>query len=582
MKNKAIYLVIIPSTIALLVALSEGNVISLVYAIIIGLALGVGECVYLNKSRFHLNKLQLVLAAAIGLLICYAGCKVFYQTWIPSQYKMRIIVTKIFSDYPSGLRIICIFLAIVSWPAATTLSGVALYYVVRCVKSINYRGIWTELIKGFSWTSLLKKIGKTIGYILLAVLIGTALLIGVYDLPTNQIANNVEKSSYIIQEEGTYPHLVEWATSQLDNWTDSIMLMESANEAITDPINDAMNIPRGYISGYNPAETIVAHYIKGMPYERITEYPRYWHGYLVFLKLLLEVMDYETIRLLNGIAQILLVVLLSLLLVKKGHKLASVSYIAAYLMLMPIALAKSIQFSTCFYVFSIGCLALLLIKDEEREKKSQVVFLYCGILTAFFDFLTYPISTFGVPMLVYLLLSDSETTESKLSAIIKNGLSWCIGFAGMWASKWVLASIITGENIIANGIGAVANRTSNFSPDGTSKYSIYACEIKNFKTFFKTPATLIVIMLLAFLIVKCIRMKKRSFEDNVRILFPFFLTGLAPIVWYAFATNHSMIHYWFTNKACVISILAILFGVSCLLQVSNPSEDQNRDSQKSL
>ena len=60
--------------------------------------------------------------------------------------------------------------------------------------------------------------------------------------------------------------------------------------------------------------------------------------------------------------------------------------------------------------------------------------------------------------------------------------------------------------------------------------------------------------------------KDLTIRDYVRTLFPFLLTGLAPVAWYAFATNHSVIHYWFTNKACVVSFLGIVFGLVCLLQ----------------
>ncbi|MCR5453071.1 MAG: hypothetical protein K6F00_10620 [Lachnospiraceae bacterium] len=324
---------------------------------------------------------------------------------------------------------------------------------------------------------------------------------------------------------------------------------------------------------YYPAETIVEHYVKGKPFDSVVDYPRYWHGYLVILKPLLIFMEYKEIRILNGILQIALTILICVLLFKKGYKLAVVPYLLSYMMLMPAAMAKCFQFSTCFYIFNFRCLALLLSdNNEKRKRQAQVIFLYCGIMTAFFDYLTYPVSTFGIPMLFYLLLSAYDPAGSKLRDTIKNGLLWCIGYAGMWVSKWILAGIITKENIIEDGLNAVRERTSNISPYGSETYSIYGCEILNYKTFFKTPVTILVIFVIGYFIFKCIKINKKTKEYTVKLLFPFFLIGIVPAVWYVFALNHSTVHYWFTNKACIVSIMGIMLGLVCLIQ-SNRSEE---------
>ena len=568
--NKILYLIVVPSAIALFLALADSSFFSVVFALIIGLSMGIGVYFAFMHMGEKISEKQLLIDIIIGSLICLKVSNMFYQTWSPLsnplQFAMKGIVLKVSCDYLLGIRIIGIILGVVAWPASVLFVGCLNYFCVRCLKEIDLKKVWTELVKNFSITSMLKCVGIIIVNLAIAVVVGTVLLMGVYAFPTDSLKYNVRQSAYTIEEEGTYPQLFKWATSQLDNSTDSLMLMESASDFGISPIQDAMNVPRGAIIGNNPAETLVGYYIKGIQCDKVINYPRYWHGYLILLKLLLRVMDYKTMRRFNGIVQVLFVILICLLLIKKGHKLAIPSYIASYFMLMPMALAKSLQFSSCFYIFTFGCLLLLLLNDDKRKQYSMIVFLYCGIMTAFFDFLTYPIATFGVPMIFYLLLLGSETTEHKLIEIIKSGFFWCVGFVGMWVSKWLLGSFVTGENIVANGLGAVADRTSNSSSDGTATYSVFACEIKNYMTFLKTPVTVIVILLMGYLICKCVKLPKRSMDSFVRSLAPFFLVGLVPIVWYAFATNHSIIHFWFTNKSCVITVLAVLFGLTSLLQ----------------
>ena len=571
MKKKWLYLINIPSAIVLFLAFSKANVLLLASAVIIGLILGIAEFLYLNKTNPKINIVGTIIACLIGGWICFFIYTAFYQTRISSQNVMRKIVLSVFSEYSSGLRIISMIIAVCAWPAVSAFIGIVLHCLAQICKVIDYKTLWNTLIQDISLRSVLKRTGITIAQVLLAVLIGAGLLAGVYALPVNRIENNVKKSVYTMQSEGLYPTLFKWATSTLDNFTDSFMLMEAAAPPIDSVLVDAMNVPHGGIYEQNPVEGIVSHYVAGEAYDVIGPYARYWHGYLIFLKPLLLFFDYSQIRILNGVIQTALVGLICVLLYKKNFKLAIIPYLLSYSMLVPPALAKSFQYSSCFYIFTFGCLALLLLREDALKNKSVGIFLVCGIMTAFFDYLTYPISTFGIPMLFCLLLMKTEPAESKICVMIRNGLFWCIGYAGMWISKWVLGSVITGNNIIANGISKVMERTSTVSDDGARQYSIFVCEIKNYLTFLKTPITFACLLMMAWFIVKVKKNKKSSAKEMIRILFPFLLTGCAPVVWYAFATNHSMIHSWFTNKACAVSVLAVLFGLACLLQHSKDS-----------
>ncbi len=421
-----------------------------------------------------------------------------------------------------------------------------------------------ELLNNISVVLVKKTSLAIIVHLILAALTGALLLTGAYMLPVNQIDYHVRISADIIEEEGSYPRLSEIFTSQLDNYTDSIMLLEAANNSVISPLIDAMNAPRGYIEEHRPNEVLTAHYIDEVEFDRTITYPRYWHGYQIFLKPLLTIVDYSTIRIINGIVQLIFVILTCYLLVRKKQKKAIIPYMLSYGMLMPLALAKSLQFSTCFYVFTVGCIFMLILPANKWKEKSCFIFLYCGILTAYFDLLTYPITTFGVPMIFYLLLAETDSPESKIRAIIQNGLFWCIGFGCMWAGKWVIGSLITGNNVILDGVEKVISRTSTTSADGSVKYGLIACEIQNYKTFFTTPVSIGVVLYIGSSIFKCFKDTRCSFKHAVRTLLPFILTGFAPIVWYAFATNHSSIHFWFTNKACIVSLMAILFGlVTC-------------------
>ncbi len=562
MGKKILYLINIISGIVFFVSVSEWMASSLLFSCALGLILGLGEYLFLTKAKPKFNKIVFAVSLVIGAGISFLAAKSFYDTWITSVNTVRTIVTKIFPDFETGLLIISICAGIMVLPFASCLIGL-LPEFAKTLKMIEFKKIWSEFKDGLTFGVFLKKAGIAAANLIVAALIGTLLLFAVYQLPVGRIDGNVRSSAQTLADEDMCPSVFGWWTSKIDNYTDSIMLLEAANPTEISPLADAMNVPRGCIDELEPYDTIVSHYVDGASYTETYQYPRYWHGYLIFLKPLLEVFDYSAIRMINGLIQAITVLITCLLLVKTGHLKAVIPYVLSYMMLMPVAMAKAFQYSTCFYVFTFGCIALLLLKEDKRRKIAPLVFLWCGIATAYFDLLTYPISTFGVPMMFYLLLADKEQAESKFSEIVRNAIYWCIGLGAMWVSKWGIATLITGENKFTDALGKVAERTSTVSEEGES-YSFYSAEIRNFGAFALTPVTIIAAALILYMLFKMLKQKNLTVKDSVRTLYPFLLTGLAPVAWYAFATNHSMIHYWFTNKACVVTFLGIVFGLACL------------------
>ena len=67
-------------------------------------------------------------------------------------------------------------------------------------------------------------------------------------------------------------------------------------------------------------------------------------------------------------------------------------------------------------------------------------FLIVGILTSYFDFLTYPVVTLGIPLCCYFLL-ESDRLWNNIKRLTGFSVSWAIGYAGMCAAKWVIADL---------------------------------------------------------------------------------------------------------------------------------------------
>lgn len=184
-------------------------------------------------------------------------------------------------------------------------------------------------------------------------------MIGTYHLPTKLMINNVKRSIPLYTKEGLYPN---WAgrkdSAQLDNFTDAIMLSKATYPASKSKMKDAMLNPSYYYKNRNPVQSLIDQ-LKETKNFTIGHYPRYWHGYLVVLKPLTMFFDIAYIRLLNMLLQMIIVVYLTSVLGSIYGKGYGLSLFLSYLLLNPVSLFMSFQYSSMFYVTSLISIFLL-------------------------------------------------------------------------------------------------------------------------------------------------------------------------------------------------------------------------------
>jgi hypothetical protein len=272
--------------------------------------------------------------------------------------------------------------------------------------------------------------------------------------------------------------------------------------------------------------------------------------------------DLGGIRLINTILQIAILILVCYLLIAGGYKVYVLPYVMSYMMLRPVAISRCLQFSTCYYIFSVAIIVLLIkARNERLHDSAWLVFLYAGIATAYLDYLTYPITTFGIPMVVFVLCNKGADIRKRLMDVFRYGIIWGAGYGVMWALKWIIASILTNENVIADAMRAISERTSTAGRSVDEHFSMASSVIWNLKAFVYTPVTLLVFVFVVTAIVIGIRSKRVTVKRAVMLL-PYLIVALLPVIWFAATTNHSCFHTFFTNKGYVVSLMAMLFGIT--------------------
>lgn len=396
----------------------------------------------------------------------------------------------------------------------------------------------------------------------------------VYMIPTNKIDENVESSFRQIAIEGPYGDLFSWCTSKIDNFTDSLIMLEATHPGEGSFLQQAMKVERNSIIGWNNpwAHLIIQYendneipevlkqikYIHGGGLPDSENYSRYWHGYLVFVKPIMFFTNYIGYRIMNALIQVALLGLIIFLFFKKGKKELLLPYLISIGFLCLPVTAINIQFSTCYYIITISVTAMILLGDKLKNKEN-FFFLYIGIAVAFFDFLTYPLATFGIPAVLYLYMNSQTNLKENILKLAKLLFCWGFGYGLMWGMKWAFATVFTDENVIYEAINQIGLRTSNANEE--MALSIFDTISSNLTWFFNTPFTIIMIVFLFIQYILCVNKQikmKIPTKEIVRISVPFLMLAILPFIWYSFTINHSYIHSWFTHKTLVMSAFALM------------------------
>lgn len=118
-------------------------------------------------------------------------------------------------------------------------------------------------------------------------------------------------------------------------------------------------------------------------YTNVISYARYWHGYQIFLKPALVLLNYSQIRVVNMILLYILVLCTIFTVYKKLGLITSILLAYSLLMVDIIAVPLSIQFSSVFYIMLLTIIFILHISDKLYFNSVLIyIFFTIGCLTS--------------------------------------------------------------------------------------------------------------------------------------------------------------------------------------------------------
>lgn len=354
-----------------------------------------------------------------------------------------------------------------------------------------------------------------------------------YMIPDSRIEWHREYSLYVLTEiEETWESFgnlfgLHSQPGMPDNTTDRIMMQETK---VQDETMSALQAAM-YMNGYT----------------------RYWHGYQVVLRPLLVFYQLHQIRYLNMFAFFGVFCLVLFALRQRTGKLSAAAFFMAMVCAHIVAIPMSMQYMAVFIQTMLMMLLILWRYPFAKRENLPLFFMAAGMIINFLDFLTVPVVTLGVPLLLFLYMDHREQPDIRRAAktAFSCSVAWAAGYGLCWISKWILSFAVLGKSIFSE----VTGKIQQWAVHADHAQGRMETVVKNFQDYFMLHGLrsmvfplLFAVLLLAALVLFGRRERQAWLCGGVMLA-----VSLYPYMWYFVLMEHSWLHHWFTYRAQVVS-----------------------------
>lgn len=422
----------------------------------------------------------------------------------------------------------------------------------------------------------IKDILTYIIFFTLAVLTLTGLLVLAAQIPRSAISENMQKSAEYLCEGELFDKLAENVDgSKIDRYADSILLAIAWQYDAEEPLSSVVHSAYYYTPWQNENENLLDAVTQG--YEANQEYLRYWHGANIMVRPLLVFFTLPQIYVINGIMLVILILMLLILLIKQKAFALALGVATGLLAVSAWYVPFSLEYTWTFLlmlVLSIIAWKLAGIKGNPSAMENKqlvmgskhrtlgIFFLLAGMLTSFLDFLTTETLTLLVPLLLVLWKDQRKNPQKAWKRRFldagRAAVFWGMGYAGMWVMKWLLAAAVLKENVLPYITGHVEERLGvtvggwwNYIPKVIARN--VGCLFPFDYGGLGTEVGFMLVLLAGY--IGYVYHKKNIRKESILL---YALLGFVPYFRYCVLLNHSYLHFFFTYRAQMTTILAVV------------------------
>jgi|GEM_PF-5695037 len=372
-------------------------------------------------------------------------------------------------------------------------------------------------------------------------------------LPNKTIRKNIEKSVELYNGEVIYPqYFIRNEAHQLDNFTDYLIMNLIYNANPHKPFKYVL-FPQGYyIEVTQEAPIHLKYSFENQHQPPNFIYGRYWLGSSYAYRWLFLIFNLSYVRwILFSIGSLALFGFVANVSNAIGKRqmyllLLGAVFVNYYMFFM------SMQFAPVFLIAFLGSVALL--KKLKKKKRIDILFLILGAVTVYFDLLTTPVLTLGIPLLVWVAYQPATIAYfNYFKSLAGYSLLWFFGYVATWAFKWLLILVFTDYSISKEVKGKLEERAGVWHGSRLDAIDV------NFNVMNLVPlaAVIAVLALLAALFFN---------KKGIQKALLFLTVALLPLLW-AFATaNHVEMHSWFTYRSLWVTVSGVFLAFGSLIR----------------
>ena len=401
-------------------------------------------------------------------------------------------------------------------------------------------------------------------------------------IPNDMIRDNMEKSANTYKEHSTYEFVKgNKFNSIADYYADALWLNIAWNIGEGNSLKSV--IQTDYYDGEGLGENAGLYLTITENKAPNTDYTRYWHGTVMFIRLGHLITDVEGVKLIGFIAFLLLVGLTIFILVRKRHWDLAVILALSLAAVQIWNIRLSMEYQPGF-ILAFVLVPLFLILEHRDDKWLTILSVVSGTAVAFFDFLTTETVTILIPLALVIAVRTKEnrlgSLKENLLLLLKCGICWVLSYGGAFIVKWLIASMVTNTNAFETALSSVAERMGNKVEMYADKpKSILSAVAANLSMLFgseirvdagRTALGIIFLVLILLSVWYLFRGKDKKSEATIILI----VLGAVVLIRCLALNNHSYLHCFFTYRALVTPIFALLAAM--WLNIELPHKKRRR------
>lgn len=412
---------------------------------------------------------------------------------------------------------------------------------------------------------MLKKIMLHIVVFISTISILWGLLIVTSCIPNSEIQDNLLESALFYTDKDAFEFGNSGKFNSVsDNYADSILLNVMWNIKSSSPVISSLDTK--YYDGEEYGENWGLYQaINGT--RPNTDYTRYWHGSVIFIRPLMLFTDVNGVKAVGFTVLLLLIMATVTILIIRKHHFAAVALIFSLIGIHFWNIRLSLEYIPAFVVCFMLC-PLYILLEKKGDIFLTLLSVAGGAMIAFFDFLTVETITILVPLiLVFIIRTDDNRLgifKDNFLLTIKCGMCWGVSYVMTYAVKWTAASIAVGKNKFGTAFSAAGVRLYGSTEENVMPIykQIPAAVAANLSTIFggteRIEASAVIIGLLSTaFIFGIILYIFRSSKKNTALTFTILVIMAVPYIRYMVLNNHSYLHEFFTYRAQITVILGL-------------------------